>query len=1387
MKMKMEKGKRLIALALSFMMVFSYMPFFNGTVHAATDNSTSYIELYTAADATTTTDTYTYDNAGTSIYIRANCAESSGQSWPWIGIFKGELTCDTWSKSTQSLVWAYTNQGETNDYSQSSDAYYNGSSALDITESGNYAEYRLDSVFEPGIYTIILFKHWETYGPVTYKQFTVTGEPGSEVPDIPEADYISTDKTTYSYGEPIQVTTTYNEYPEKDWVGIWTKGNYPSGDSLAYYYVRSNPDTQDCNTDDTSKLNNLSVVDSSYYLDGHLKAGEYTIAICKNDLAAKDGGSVESTDITIIADTPYKSIVTEPTCTAGGYTTDYYGDGTTKVRDEVSALEHQWSAWVYDSHTKTHTRTCSVSTHDAEVGDCTFELFGNPVEDAAGITKTYKCTVCEGTYEEFVASGYKFVRNVTEPATCEADGRTYELWVNEAGEGLHVNEVVLTKKGHAWSDWAPVGDNPVTHSRVCANDANHVETGICETVVSYGDGKEYYTCKDCEHQTATTMISLDKQVYDTGEEILATTHYMKSSTDWLGLFYEPNGGYPSGHPTDTSKGYVYITSNPQTFKVNEKSTYTIQGNGEEYFPNDTLMHGNYTLALVRENNDAANDQFVYIRFKVCSFNAGTVIEEATCNEEGSKLFTCKICDETKTEVIPALGHEWNDGEVQTAPTCADAGLAIQRCQRDDCGITQEVVVDSLGHDLDEGTITTEPTCQTEGVKTFKCQRDGCNHEETEPVSTEFAEHDWDEGELTTDPTCSTPGIMTYSCQTTGCNVTNEEVIEGLNPENHAGYKGIVTEPTCTEQGFTTYTCLCGDSYVDDYTDPTGHEWNDGVITTPSTCQTKGEMLFTCTVDGCGKTENRPMAIDPDNHDYNEGIVTKVPTCTEKGELTQTCQREGCGNPLVTPIDEDKDNHNYESVVTDPTCTEKGYTTYTCTRCKDEYKDDYVDSKHILKTQEFKPTCDEDGYTLYTCECGAIEYSTPGEAALGHDFDKGKVTKVPTCTEKGELTQTCKRENCGEPKVTPLDADMNNHDYKSVVTKPTCTKDGYTTHICARCEDKKVEEGAAALKHKWDAGKITKAPTCTEKGVKTYTCVTCSEIKNEAIDKSAHKAVKKQTTKATVSKAGKIEQKCTCGKVMSTTPIAKVSIVKLSKTSYTYDGKVKSPTITIKDSNNKVLKKGTDYEVTTPKGRKNAGKYTYKITFEGKYSGTKNLTFAISPKKITKATLGATIYTYNGKLKKPTVTVKAGTLTVAKKSSKSNGNVKITYATGRKNVGKYKVTIKGTGNYTGTITKTFKINPAKPAIKKPVAAKKVVTVKWGQVKKQATGYEIMIATNSKFTKNKKTITVKNYKTVSKKVTGLKGKTTYHVKVRAYKTVGKVKYTSAWSATKTVKTK
>lgn len=103
-------------------------------------------------------------------------------------------------------------------------------------------------------------------------------------------------------------------------------------------------------------------------------------------------------------------------------------------------------------------------------------------------------------------------------------------------------------------------------------------------------------------------------------------------------------------------------------------------------------------------------------------------------------------------------------------------------------------------------------------------------------------------------------------------------------------------------------------------------------------------------------------------------------------------------------------------------------------------------------------------------------------------------------------------------------------------------------------------------------------------------------------------------KATFSADGKLVTKCkSCGETLFTKKINKISNVKLSKSIYTYDKKAKKPTVTVKDTKGKKLKKGKDYTVTYAKGRKAIGNYKVTIQLKGKkYNGKETLTFRIAP-------------------------------------------------------------------------------------------------------------------------------------------------------------------------------
>ena len=146
-------------------------------------------------------------------------------------------------------------------------------------------------------------------------------------------------------------------------------------------------------------------------------------------------------------------------------------------------------------------------------------------------------------------------------------------------------------------------------------------------------------------------------------------------------------------------------------------------------------------------------------------------------------------------------------------------------------------------------------------------------------------------------------------------------------------------------------------------------------------------------------------------------------------------------------------------------------------------------------------------------------------------------------------------------------------------------------------------------------------------------------------------------------------------------------VSLSASTFGYDGSKKKPSATVR-SGNKTLTSGTDFTVSYS-NNVNVGTASAVITGKGNYSGSITKEFIITPADFSKltASLATGTFSYDGTEKKPEVTVKSGS-----KQLTSGTDFTVSY-TNNINVGTAKAVITGKGNYSGTITKSFKITQA----------------------------------------------------------------------------------------------
>ena len=325
--------------------------------------------------------------------------------------------------------------------------------------------------------------------------------------------------------------------------------------------------------------------------------------------------------------------------------------------------------------------------------------------------------------------------------------------------------------------------------------------------------------------------------------------------------------------------------------------------------------------------------------------------------------------------------------------------------------------------------------------------------------------------------------------------------------------------------------------------------------------------------------------------------------------------------------------------------------------------EFAHTCNFVKAAKAEPACDATGKeAYYKCSCGIYAEDSLGKTVIADINSWG----ILPATGKHTYTNACDKDCnvCSATRTPAAHAEV-----KVPGKAATCTKTGLTDgKKCSVC------------------GKVTVAQKTIEKKSHTY---------------------KTTTTKATLKKNGKQVTKCTvCGDVKSSKTIYYPKSIKLSATSYTYNGKTKKPTVTVKDSKGKTVSKDY-YTVKYASGRKNPGKYTVTVTFKGKYSGTKKLSFTIKP--------------------------------------------------------------------------------AKATLSKVSAGSKQLTATWKTVT-AVTGYEVQASTSSKFTsKTTKKATVKSAKTKKTTIKKLTKGKKYYVRVRAYKTVDGKKIYGAWSAVKSVKVK
>lgn len=355
------------------------------------------------------------------------------------------------------------------------------------------------------------------------------------------------------------------------------------------------------------------------------------------------------------------------TCTEDGYTGDVYcSDCGTKLESGtvINKLGHTWDNGVItkeatetEEGVKTYTcKTCGetktesipMAYHHWAQGTVTKE----PTCTEKG-EKTHHCTDegCDKTWIETIpATGHQHteIRDKKE-ATCEENGYSGDTYCKDCGQLISKGSEIKAK-GHTWNN------GKVTEEATCKK-----------------EGIKTYTCSICG-DTKTEAIPKKEHSFDEGK----VTKKATCTEDGLKVYTCKNCG-------ETKEEILKATGHQHTEVCNEKkATCKEKGYSGDIYCADcgelikkgsATEKADHTWKLTKEQN-------------------------ATCEADGSKMYTCEVCGETKTETIKATGHQFSAWK-----TIQEQSVFSDGVQERTCSICGKKETRNTGEKL-KATITT---------------------------------------------------------------------------------------------------------------------------------------------------------------------------------------------------------------------------------------------------------------------------------------------------------------------------------------------------------------------------------------------------------------------------------------------------------------------------------------------------------------------------------------------------------------------------------------------------------------------------------------------------------------------------------------------------------
>ena len=433
-------------------------------------------------------------------------------------------------------------------------------------------------------------------------------------------------------------------------------------------------------------------------------------------------------------------VISEASCTTDGvtrHTCSICGD----TYDDVVKGGHKWTY----KKTGTNTSVC-LCTVCGKTKEHDFSVFSDKESEKKDPTCTKAgmvvatCADCgrrRWVYDETrPALGHDWKDNGDGTATCQREG-CGKSHTHTLDEGEVTKKPSCEEKGVKTYHCKEADCNYTKTEDIAATGHNWDDGKITTEASCDHTGVKTYTCKTCG-DTRTETIPMLEHTWDEGQVTTkpsCTEKGIRTYTCKVCKATKTEDIEATGHDykvkdhkdaTCTEDGYTTSVCK----NCGDEKKETIKATGHQH----TEVRGTKKATCIEEGytgdtycTDCGNMIFTGKKIEKTdhTWDNGVVSKDPTCTEKGSKTYTCAVCRETKTEEIPATGHQNKEVRDKKAATCTKAGYTGDTYCKD-CGelLKTGKETDALGHTWGKGKVTRKSTYTAAGQITYTCSRCG---------------------------------------------------------------------------------------------------------------------------------------------------------------------------------------------------------------------------------------------------------------------------------------------------------------------------------------------------------------------------------------------------------------------------------------------------------------------------------------------------------------------------------------------------------------------------------------------------------------------------------------------------------------------------------------